>query len=371
MVFRLIAVALLASVSALAQTAWASSQLINFVKSSIQQHIPDKDVADFVGKVKLTSKLEPRDVEDLQGHGAGPKTLTALRKQLDASTALAPAPPADVKPVTVQIPPPSSIEQKAILEEIRDRALNYTDNLPNFICTQITRRHIDRTGTESYTLADTIQEQLTFFDHKESYKVSMINGHSVSNQDHFALGGATSAGEFGTMLKEIFESTSHADFEWERWATLRGKRMYVFSFKVDQEYSKYSILHGPSKREIISGYHGLIYADRDTKRVIRVKLECDTIPLDFPIQQVGLDMNYDLIKVGDQEYILPLKSELKSREGKYLSWNEVEFRLYRKFGTESSITFDTTTPDPLSDDQLKEQPAKPDAPAPPPPAKKP
>jgi hypothetical protein len=350
--------------SAWAQREMTVSQLVSFVKSSVQQHNPDRDVADFLGKIKLTNKLEDRTVEELQGLGAGPKTVLALRKLSDTTANLAPPPAPAPKPVPVVIPPPSSIEQKLILDEIKERALNYTENLPNFICTQVTRRHIDRSGTESWTLADTIQEQLTFFEHKETYKVSMVNGKSVTNVDHMQLGGATSSGEFGTMLKEIFEPGTRTEFEWERWATLRGHRMYVFSFRVREENSKYSIFHGPSHRQVVSGYKGLIYADRDTKMVMRVKFDCDTIPADFPMQAVGLDLNYDLIKVGDQEFILPLKSEIRSREGKFLSWNEVEFRLYRRFGTESSIKFDADTPEPIPDDQLKEQPLKAEPPPP-------
>jgi hypothetical protein len=262
----------------------------------------------------------------------------------------------------VVIPPPSSIEQKQILDQVTEQALNYTDNLPNYICTQVTRRHIDPSGTESYSLADTVQEQLTFFDKKESYKVTMVDNRAVTNKDHTQLGGATSSGEFGTMLHEVFDPTSHTQFDWERWATLRGHRMYVFSFRVEQEFSKYSIYHVESRRQVISGYHGLIYADRDTKSVMRIMVECDTIPPDFPIQKVSLDLNYDLTKIGDQEFLLPLKSELHSRQGKFLNWNETEFRLYRKFGTESEIKYDLV--DPLPDDQLKEQPVKPDAPPP-------
>jgi len=37
----------------------------------------------------------------------------------------------------------------------------------------------------------------------------------------------------------------------------------------------------------------LIFADRDTKSVMRIKIECDTIPPDFPIQQVSLNLDYD------------------------------------------------------------------------------
>ena len=140
--------------------------------------------------------------------------------------------------------------------------------------------------------------------------------------------------------------------------------MYVYNFRVDQGWSKYSILHVDSHRQIISGYHGLIYADRDTKSIMRITIQCDTIPPDFPIQQVALTLDYDFTKIAEQEFLLPLKSDLHSREGKYLSWNETEFRLYRKFGTESEIKYDL---DPIPEDQLKEQPVKPDTP---PPAKK-
>jgi hypothetical protein len=362
---RLIGLLLLASTLAFAQRELTVVQLVTFIKSAIQQHNPDKDVAEFVGRIKLTNKLEDREVEELQGAGAGRLTVAALRKLSAASATLDVAPPPPPKPVPVVIPPPNSIEQKQILDQVTEQALNYTENLPNYICTQVTRRHIDPSGTESYSLYDTLQEQLTFFDKKESYKVTMVNNHSVANGDHMQQGGATSSGEFGTMLREIFEPTSHTQFDWEKWATLRGRRMYVFSFRVEQEFSKYSIMHVESRRQIISGYHGLIYADRDTKSIMRITVQCDTIPADFPIQQVALMLDYDFTKIGDQEFLLPLKSDLHSRQGKFLNWNETEFRLYRKFGTESEIKYDLV--DPLPEDQLKEQPAKPD---PPPPGKK-
>jgi hypothetical protein len=36
-------------------------------------------------------------------------------------------------------------------------------------------------------------------------------------------------------------------------------------------------------------------------------------------------MNYDFTKVSGQSFLLPLKSEIHSREGKFLVKNEVEF----------------------------------------------
>ena len=51
--------------------------------------------------------------------------------------------------------------------------------------------------------------------------------------------------------------------------------------------------------------------------------------------------------------MLPLKSVNTSSRTRFKSRNEIEFRLYRKFGTESTIKFET--PEPLPDDKTKEK----------------
>ena len=51
-----------------------------------------------------------------------------------------------------------------------------------------------------------------------------------------------------------------------------------------------------------------------------------------------------------------MAAEVRSREGRTLDRNVMQFSLYRKFGADATITFDT--PDPIPEDQLKEQPAK-------------
>jgi hypothetical protein len=356
---RLVCAFLLAALGAHAQRQMTVAELTSFVKSSIQLKNDDRQVADFIRKIKLTNRLDDRMVEQLQGLGAGPRTLAALRELITATATLAAPPPPAPAPAIVVIPPPDAIEQKKILAEVTENALAYTKNLPNFICTQVTRRHGDATGNENWRTIDTIQERLSYADGKEDYKVVLVNNQPVNNVDHFQLGGATSSGEFGTMLAEIFNPETRAEFEWERWATLRSRRMHVFSFRVLQKYSKYSILHVESGRKIFAGYHGLIYADRDSKMVMRIRLDCDGIPADFPIQQVSLDLNYDLTKIADQDFILPLKADLRSREGRFKVWNEVEFHLYRKFGADTSITFDTSI-EPIPDEQIQEQPARPE-----------
>jgi len=354
----------LAASTALAQLNMTADQVFTFIKSSIQLHHDDRKVAEYVKKIKLSDKLEERRVEELQGMGAGPHTVAALRTLSSSSESLAaapPPPPVAPKPV---IPPPDPAELDRILHEMIDNARNYATTLPDYLCMQVTRRHYDPTGREDWRNYDTVQEQVSYVDHKETYLVTMVNGHSVANINHFQLGGSTLSGNFGTIFSEIFAVDTATEFSWDHWATLRGKRMYVFAFHVAQLHSGFSIYDGETRRTITAGYHGLIYADRDTNLVMRYKFDCEDLPGDFPVKAVALDVNYDYIDIAGHKYVLPLKTEVKSTantsRGKFMSWNEAEFHLYRKFGVESSITFDTPT-DPLPDDLTKEQPAVPDA----------
>lgn len=349
----------LLAIPALAQRPMSVSQLETFVKSSIQLRQSDRQVADALKNFKLTERLDARKVEELQGLGAGQRTLEVLREWAEASKDLPEAAPPPPTVTAAPIPPPSPEEQNAILAEVRQNALDYTKNLPNFICTQRTRRYVDPGGRGGWRVADVIQEQLSYVDQHENYKVTLINNLPVNNVAHEQLGGTTSSGEFGTMLYQIFKPETNTEFHWTRWATLRGRRMHVYEFTVRQRYSEYSVHDEESGRTMIAGYHGLIYADRDNKTVMRIKMDLDGME-NFPINAVSLDLNYDFTDISGNQFVLPLRAEIQSRAGQWQTRNDVEFRMYQKFTSDASISFDI--PDDLPPEQFEEQPAQPDNP---------
>jgi hypothetical protein len=358
--WRVVCALLTVTCIALAQRPTTVADIVSFIKSAIKQKQDDRLVADYLLKrMKMKEHLDEKTVEELQGLGAGPKTTAALHRLSVESASLRVAPPPviiDVAPPPPPQPPaPSQVEQAEILDLIRANAINYSNNLPNFLCTQVTRRTADPTGTGNrWKQLDTIQEQLSFFEHREKYVVTMRNGVMVTNLDHEKLGGATSSGEFGSMLYDIFNPATETEFDWERWTTWHGRRTYVFSFQVRKDRSRYDIYHGPSDRHIVSAYKGSIYADAVTKNVMRIKMECVDLPMDFPIQEASQDLQYEMAKIADQEFLLPAKSELNSKEVRYLVKNTTTFHLYRKFSTEEKITFDE-----IPEDKPKEDPEKP------------
>jgi hypothetical protein len=108
--------------------------------------------------------------------------------------------------------------------------------------------------------------------------------------------------------------------------------------------------------EVIVGYSGLIYVDRDTEMILKITLEGRDIPPNFPIQQATNALDYEYSKIGDQTYLLPLKGEMRMRHDKFLTKNILEFHLYKKFGADTSVTFET--PEAMSDEKTKEEPTK-------------
>jgi hypothetical protein len=332
--------------------------LVQFINSSIQLKQSDSAVAKTLHHMQLTEHLDNSTVEELQRLGAGPKTIAALRELADASAKLpTAAPPAKASPPP-QAPPPDTVQQGKIIESARQSAMNYSKQLPNYLCLEVMRRARDSNlndpaGSEQWRGDGTVVMRLSYFEQKEDYKVMTVNGTAVENKSVDQLGGVTSQGEFGSMLRAIFAPESEARFEWHHWATLRGRKMYAFSYDIDQPHSQYSIRWEKTDK-IVPAYRGLIYIDVDTNMIMHITQEPYDIPATFPVRASSEVLDYDFQKIGDSEFLVPLKVVMLSRTIKYLSKNEIEFRLYQKFGADTVIKFDETPP-PLPEDKLKEK----------------
>ena len=82
------------SLSLSAQMKLTVQQLVGFVKSAVELKQPDKQVAAYLGKVKLSEKLDGSTMEELQALGVGPRTSEALNTPREASKTLVAAPQA-------------------------------------------------------------------------------------------------------------------------------------------------------------------------------------------------------------------------------------------------------------------------------------
>jgi VWFA-related protein len=235
---------------------------------------------------------------------------------------------------------PPEVEQQRIVEIARQRALDYQDMLPNFTCLQVTRRLVDSSGKKNWRVKDAFTELLRYQDKQEVRQTLEVNGAKVQGT-RLKLGGVMSRGELGGLMKVVFDQKAKASFNWTDLTSLGNQTCHVFSFKVARLNSNYSLAAGShAQNEMVIGFHGLIYIDSNSYAIRRITIEAENVPAEFPVQESAITVDYDVVAVGEHDYMLPVSAEMLVRMGKRaLVRNETNFRDYRRFGAESSIKF--------------------------------
>jgi len=317
---------------AAAQAGGSVNDVVSLVRSAIQGGQPDSQVAKALHRIKLAESLDQKTVDELAREGAGPKAVAELERLRKLSAALPGAPAVDLQPRPAPLPD----EQKRIVKTARESAINYTKSLPDFICMEMVRRYDDTRGK----LLDTLTLKLSYFEQTEKYQLLTINGRATI-LPYESVGGVITQGEFGSLLAEVFDPRSAADFQWDHWTTLRTRPAQVYSFHVAVARSHYRILVGGrgARDETVAGQHGFVYVDAETSQTVRVATEADSIPRDFPVLGSSTTLDYGFVEIGGRQFLLPLHADARMRTLHMQTRNDVEFHSYKKFGADTSITF--------------------------------
>jgi|GEM_PF-643313 len=284
---------------------------------SVQQQI----VFHVAGGTSTASSMAPAKLDvaltasDASPHAANALTITAA---------------------TTSLPSLSSAETHQLLEDARQAALDYGQSLPNFMCIEVTNRSVDTSGSGRWKLQDTIIELLRYREKNETRNTLSVNGKD-SNVDREGMKGSSSTGEFGGVLKSIFDARSKAEFKWKETDELNGLPVQVYTYSVAQPNSMFSVV-GSDSRSINVSFHGQIFIDTATRRVRRVTLVADDMPKTFSTHGTSIGVDYDYVSINNHDYLMPISAEMrliKGRHGAVL--NTMEFRDYKRFGSNLRI----------------------------------
>lgn len=228
-------------------------------------------------------------------------------------------------------------DQKQLWDAAAKNAMGYLDHLPNFLCVQETHRFTAHVKTpEQLKEADSYKDELVYEDGKERYRRIEINGvraeyASTDNR------GIYSRNEFGSLLRGLFDPDVAASYKWAGRAMAMGVLCQVFEIQVSQPKSNF-VLHYADRREPVA-YSGRVFIEDETGMVRRLTIQGTGLPKDFGLQSPSMSLDYGIVKIGQGDYLLPLRSTLQLRHAKVFVRNETVFRGYRKFEAESQINF--------------------------------
>ena len=93
---------------------------------------------------------------------------------------------------------------------------------------------LEHIGVTRAAFAATIGNMLEFYDFITYSFFAIQIGHTFF----------PTQGEFGSLLREVFEPRTLAELHWDHWTNLRGRPAHVYSFRVRVNNSRYMMVVG-------------------------------------------------------------------------------------------------------------------------------
>ena len=232
---------------------------------------------------------------------------------------------------------PARYTDAQILQDARTAAAAFSASLPNYLVQQVTSRYFATGFPTHWQEIDVVTADLAYVDGKEDYRNFRINGIPGSSPER---SGSWSTGEFGTTLEDVMSLATNAAFKCRGEEKLAGRTAVVFDYTVAQPNSHWTMV-SPDGRQYKPAYDGAVWIDRESRRVLRIEQRATGFPRDFPVNRAECKLQYAWVKIEQKTYLLPASSEnvgCMTGSGA-CTRNALEFKDYRKFTTESNITF--------------------------------
>ncbi|MGB6941162.1 MAG: hypothetical protein WBE37_02045 [Bryobacteraceae bacterium] len=228
-----------------------------------------------------------------------------------------------------------------VIDQAREAAFSFTETLPNYVVKQYTTRYaaqVARGSQTSWQALDHVTADVIEEDGNEKYKNILVNGQPP--RVDIEKTGSWSRGEFSSLQLDVLSPGTDARFHGKQSTTIVNRAAFLYDFSVEQPNSHWHIeAEGQSDQP---AYTGSIWIDKETHRVLRIELSAENLPRTFPLDTVESAVDYDYVVIGEGKYLLPVHSEALScaHGASGCTRNVIEFRNYKKFTSDSNITFD-------------------------------
>jgi len=269
---------------------------------------------------------------------------------IDVERALVPATPRLISArffflalLPLLLPAQTPSDAPAILDRARAYALDYSQTLPDFICNEVIRRYREGMKEGAWDLTDTLTVRLSYYGHREDYKLLQVNGKNApANTRYEYLTGSITEGEFGSLLRQVFEPHPATQIRWSGWENLNGMRVAVFTYRISAERAHYTVSFtlNDIRYSTVAGRRGNLYVVPEDGRILRVTSAADALPADFPVHKLISTLDYKVTPIGDRSFVLPRTADVQMSAGTYQTRNTIEFSAYHKFAADADVTFD-------------------------------
>lgn len=251
----------------------------------------------------------------------------------------------------------------SVIDTARKTALAFADSLPDFIVTRTTTRYrsardpvvqpgraptvagvaLQQSMAQNpvWETLDTISGNIATYHGKEIYSNIILNGKPAAT---VPTRGVWSQGEFSAALLAVLSPQSAAQFVAKGRDLIRNRRATRYGFAVDQAHSEWSLpaAGAGDDARFTPGFEGTLWIDSANGEVLQIQMSARGLPENYPSDTIESTIDYDMVKIADTKYLLPVQSELLTcqRRGNLCFKNVSVFRDYKKFEADTNLTFE-------------------------------
>ncbi|MCZ2156125.1 MAG: hypothetical protein LC114_19865 [Bryobacterales bacterium] len=308
------------------------------VERMVHLRVPDAAAAARLRKIQSLNAIPASTVETAAEWDAGPLTQRELRR-LTEQSASQPDHGAlpELRHHPRRMPSAANGEAGVIVELVRLYAQDYSESIPNFLCFRNTRFMKDNTPFGRWKLMTELREKLSHTGEDDEHEIVAIDGVRVRDATIIFNGGLTVSGEFGNVMRRIFDPDTQTTFTWMGQGENADR--IVLGIQVRQEHSTMRISSGDGE-EVVMGYSGEVHASRSTGQIFRIRLTMDELPKGHAIRGATWDIHYGPVKVEERELLLPAFAAVEAYQHGRFVRNEATYTDYQKYSADSNIRYE-------------------------------
>jgi hypothetical protein len=210
--------------------------------------------------------------------------------------------------------------------------------LPNCTCTMNVERSRRVGGRGRFELLDQLRLEVALVDGREAYSWPGARQFSDRELVDIVGGGAIGSGEFAGHARNVVLG-GNVQLKYQGEEELAGRKVHRFDYEVPMAQSRYMMRVGRETEAV--GYRGSFWADAGTFQLRRLLVEIFEAPLNIPLEQGVIRIDYEKREVGGQMVLLPEASEsgMVTRGG-LETRNRTTYTGCRLYTGESSLVFD-------------------------------
>jgi hypothetical protein len=224
------------------------------------------------------------------------------------------------------------------LQPARDGKADAVPEAPVLSCDQIRSARNDGPGPFKLEATDRFRLEVTVLDGREIHSWPGATRFDTRNVDEIIREGPIGTGAFGTHLLGVFDNPG-VNFRYVGEKPAGNRTLFEYSYHVSLEASHYRVKVGASWQPM--PYDGSFWLDPETLELERLTIRADQVPAATSICRIDAAMDYQRVRIGDGDVLLPRQSELDiALQSRRETNNIATFSDCREYQAESALVFD-------------------------------